>query len=335
MYSRDRVLIMCCKINCFWHKNDLDWFYSYVTGRSEFCQVIVVLYLRQPSWILLGNVLIFLHNNANIDLKIGTNLVKRKLKILNPYVCCVSDSFDFPGECKTIKHFRLCAAENSFIRHQNIFRTSNLFFEIHINVSTCDVLRNKTKWRFFLCLNDLEKVRHAVISSSINYCNVLVSGVPALLSIKLIQNSAARKWMWASKYDYIISVSVHWLIVNAHIDYKLLFLTTKALRCLSTQYITDPLAAPFTEHRFIVIFQRDSSEHSLLCRCQGIRHCLITGDTVRTQRQFIFCSLKVTWALTSPTALLLFFLLCLKYFFLFLAVREIRLSHVIASQETA
>lgn len=74
----------------------------------------------------------------------------------------------------------------------------------------------------FLYLNDLEKLRHAVISSSINYRNVLVCGVPAPLSIKLIQNSAARKWMWASKYDYIISASFHWCIVNAHTDYKVL-----------------------------------------------------------------------------------------------------------------
>lgn len=69
--------------------------------------------------------------------------------------------------------------------------------------------------------------------------------------------------MWTSKYDYIISVSVHWLIVNAHIDYELLFLTSEALLPPSTPYITDPLAALFTEYTFIVIFQRDSSEQSL------------------------------------------------------------------------
>lgn len=116
----------------------------------------------------------------------------------------------------------------------------------------------------FLCLNDLEKLRHAVISFSINYGNVLISGIPAPLSIKLIQNSAARKWMWASKYDYIISVSFHWLIVNAHIDYKVLLLTTKALHCLTTQCITDslapdkPAATLFIGYTFIVIFERDS-----------------------------------------------------------------------------
>lgn len=78
-----------------------------------------------------------------------------------------------------------------------------------------------------------KKLRHAVIPFSINYWNVLVSGFPALLSIKLIKNSAARKGMWASKYDYIISVSFHWSIVNAHTDYKVLFL--KALHSFTTQ----------------------------------------------------------------------------------------------------
>lgn len=39
---------------------------------------------------------------------------------------------------------------------------------------------------FFSSFNDPEKARHADISSSINYCNALVPGVPAPLSVKLI-----------------------------------------------------------------------------------------------------------------------------------------------------
>lgn len=65
-------------------------------------------------------------------------------------------------------------------------------------------------------------------------------------------------------YDFIISVTFHWLIVNAHIDYKVLLLTTKVLHCLNTQCITDslapdkPAATLFTGYTLIVIFDRDS-----------------------------------------------------------------------------
>ena len=74
---------------------------------------------------------------------------------------------------------------------------SDLNFNSHINKITKTSffhLRNIAKIRPFMNQNDAEKLIHAFISSRIDYCNTLFTGLPkkTIARLQLIQNSAAR-----------------------------------------------------------------------------------------------------------------------------------------------
>ncbi|KAF7642021.1 hypothetical protein LDENG_00266110, partial [Lucifuga dentata] len=73
---------------------------------------------------------------------------------------------------------------------------SDLNFENHIrNVTKVSFynLRNIVRARPFLSLTDTEKLIHAFISSSLDYCNTLLSGYcKAIGRLQLVQKAAAH-----------------------------------------------------------------------------------------------------------------------------------------------
>ena len=68
--------------------------------------------------------------------------------------------------------------------------------------------------------------RHAFSSSRMDYCNALVYGLLQTRISKLqhIQNAAARLLMGTKRFDHITHVlkSLHWLLVEKRIDFKVL-----------------------------------------------------------------------------------------------------------------
>ena len=81
---------------------------------------------------------------------------------------------------------------------------------------------------------DAETLIRAFLSSRLDYCNALFSGLPnsTMKRLQLMQNAAARLLTSTRKCDHItpILASLHWLSINARSDFKVLLLIYKILQ---------------------------------------------------------------------------------------------------------
>ena len=113
-------------------------------------------------------------------------------------------------------------------------------------------LRNIAKIRKFLTHRQCEILIQALISSKLDYCNVLLSGLQQSRIDRLqhVQNSAARLLTATSRYDHVTPVlrSLHWLPVSARIDFKILLLVFKVLNGLGPLYLSE-LLEPYIPNR--------------------------------------------------------------------------------------
>ena len=87
-------------------------------------------------------------------------------------------------------------------------------------------LRLIAKVKVHLPTKQLEMLIHAFISSRLDYCNALYSGIDQSLirRLQLVQNAAARLLTGTKKREHISPVlaSLHWLPVKFRIDFKIL-----------------------------------------------------------------------------------------------------------------
>ena len=111
--------------------------------------------------------------------------------------------------------------------------------------------QNRLKIRRFLTHRQCEILIHALISSKLDYCNVLLSGLQQSRIDRLqhVQNSAARLLTATSRYDHVTPVlrNLHWLPVSARIDFKIL-LVFKVLNGLGPLYLSE-LLEPYIPSR--------------------------------------------------------------------------------------
>ena len=125
---------------------------------------------------------------------------------------------------------------------------SDLNFNSHINKVTKTAffhLRNIAKIRSFINQNDAEKLIHAFISSRLDYCNALFTGLPKKTTerLQVIQNSAARLLTRTKRREHISPVlaTLHWLPVTFRVDFKVLLLTYKTINGQGPSYIANSL----------------------------------------------------------------------------------------------
>ena len=133
-------------------------------------------------------------------------------------------------------------------RNLGVIFDADLNFETHIkNITKTSFyhLRNIAKVQPFLSQADTERLMHAFITSRLDYCNSLLSGLPKknISQLQMIQNAAARVLTKTRRRAHITPVlkALHWLPVSFRIDFKILLLVYKSLHGQAPEYITDML----------------------------------------------------------------------------------------------
>ncbi len=134
------------------------------------------------------------------------------------------------------------------VRNLGVILETDLSFSSHVKAVTKSAyyhLKNIARIRCFVSSHDLEKLVHAFITSRVDYCNGLLTGLPkkTIRQLQLIQNAAARILTRTRKSEHITPVlrSLHWLPVTFRIDFKVLLLVYKSLNGLGPKYIADML----------------------------------------------------------------------------------------------
>ena len=107
-------------------------------------------------------------------------------------------------------------------------------------------LYNIRQIRKFLTAQSTKTLIHAFVSSHLDYCNALLSGLPKyqLDRLQKVQNAAARVIFRIAKFDHITPalIDLQWLPVTFRVQFKLLLFVYKALRNQSPPYIKDLLS---------------------------------------------------------------------------------------------
>lgn len=118
------------------------------------------------------------------------------------------------------------------------------------------------KIRNYLTQEAAAQLIHAFVTSRLDYCNSLLSGLPlaSLYRLQRIQNIAARILTRTKKFDHITPVlkSLHWLPIHLRIKFKILLLCYRTINGLAPSYLSD-LLTPYKQSRTL-----RSSSKSLL-----------------------------------------------------------------------
>ncbi len=141
-----------------------------------------------------------------------------------------------------------CQTTKNQVRNLGVILETDLSFSSHVKaVIKLAYYHHKyiARIRCFVSSQDLKKCVHAFITSRVDYCNGLLTGLPkkTFRQLQLIQNAAARILTRTRKYEHITPVlrSLHWLPVTFRIDFKVLLLVYKSLNGLGPKYIADML----------------------------------------------------------------------------------------------
>ena len=135
----------------------------------------------------------------------------------------------------------------------------NLGFIFDSDMSFSDQIKSVSKSCHFH-IRDIRRIRHllplsaatalanSLVSSKLDYCNSLYSGISQanLNKLQRIQNSLARVITNTSKYQHITPIlkKLHWLPIKQRIDYKLCLLTYKTLTNQQPTYLYNSLSFP-------------------------------------------------------------------------------------------
>ena len=113
-------------------------------------------------------------------------------------------------------------------------------------------LRNISNIRRLLSHKIAEQLIHAFVTSRLDYCNSLLSGLPSstICHLQRVQNIAARILTRTRKYDHITPIlqHLHWLPVKERIIFKIMLLTYRGVNGMAPTYI-ERMLIPYKPQR--------------------------------------------------------------------------------------
>ena len=125
-------------------------------------------------------------------------------------------------------------------------------------------IRRISSIRHLLSIDATKSLLTAFVLPKLEYCNSLFYGSPMYILEKLlkVQNSAAKLIFRCRKQNHIspFLISLHWLPINARIEYKLSVICHSFFLSLSPIYLSDLLIV-YTPKRNL----RSSSDNRILC----------------------------------------------------------------------
>ena len=140
---------------------------------------------------------------------------------------------------------------SSSARNLGFIFDSDMSFSDQINSvsKSCHFhIRDIRRIRHLLPLSTATALANSLVSSKLDYCNSLYSGISQtnLNKLQRIQNSLARVITNTSKYQHITPTlkKLHWLPIKQRIDYKICLLTYKTLTNQQPTYLYNSLSFP-------------------------------------------------------------------------------------------
>ena len=140
---------------------------------------------------------------------------------------------------------------SSSARNLGFIFDSDMSFSDQINSvsKSCHFhIRDIRRIRHLLPLSTATALANSLVSSKLDYCNSLYSGISQtnLNKLQRIQNSLARVITNTSKYQHITPTlkKLHWLPIKQRIDYKIGLLTYKTLTNQQPTYLYNSLSFP-------------------------------------------------------------------------------------------
>lgn len=113
-------------------------------------------------------------------------------------------------------------------------------------------IRDVRRIRHLIPSSALIPLANALVSSRLDYCNSLYTGISKsdLNRLQRIQNSLARAITGTAKYEHITPIlkSLHWLPVKQRIEFKISLIVHKTLHTNQPMYLRSLLTAQDNQH---------------------------------------------------------------------------------------
>lgn len=145
------------------------------------------------------------------------------------------------------------------VRDIGVHIDANLSFNQHIKktVTKCNFhIRNLYSIKKNMTAETLKTIVHALITTSVDYCNILFLGLPnqTLKKLQSILNRAARliSGLPPGHPTTAALIELHWLPIKARIEFKACLMTYKILKSEKPQYLYD-LLKPRTLNTDVVL----------------------------------------------------------------------------------